>query len=104
MRHTIISSVLVTIVGLSGPALALSVSRPAGEGLILVIAAPWSDGAAAIIHASGGFVVGPRDTWVAAFATDPSGRDGFVTKLQDQGAWRVLDGAFFAQLCGVSTS
>jgi hypothetical protein len=104
MRQVLTLAFLLGLSGLSGPALAIALAPPPGDGPVLVLAGPWSDGAAAIIHASGGDVLGPRDTAFAAFAAPPSDDPGFAARLLSLGAFRVIDGGALAALCGVEIS
>lgn len=74
---------------------ALQAPRP-GEP-VLVVAAPWSDGAGEVVARASGREIYPVRAPMAALAIfeDP-------TLLNAAGAWLVLDGRRIAELCGVT--
>ncbi|KAA8609055.1 hypothetical protein AL036_04880 [Salipiger aestuarii] len=68
--------------------------------VVLVIAPPWSVGAAALVLRAGGQPVGPFSApfgTLAVFDTAPP-----VSQLVSLGAWTVRDARFISSICGVS--
>ncbi|WP_375259643.1 hypothetical protein [Citreimonas sp.] len=67
---------------------------------VLVIAAPWGQGAAAIVTGAGGRPLGPVSAAFGTLATF----DGAipVADLRALGAWAVRDGTSIASICGVN--
>lgn len=89
--------------------MALSVAMPlalAGEAKagdpVLVIAAPWQGGVAAVIRRAEGRIIGPASTRMAAFAVFEQPVSQNV--LQSYGSWAVADAERLASLCGVSSN
>lgn len=83
------------------PVLALiGAPPPTGDGPRLVLFPPWTDGWA-VVRAAGGAPVGPQSAplGILAYAAD---NVGFDQRLQDAGAWAVIDGRAIARLCGVT--
>ena len=58
-------------------------------GPVLVLAAPWTDGAALVAFAGGYAVLTDAPPRIGTVAHDHA--DGFVERLHDAGAWLVLD-------------
>jgi hypothetical protein len=83
-----------------GPALLTiaSAATPDHDRPVLVIVAPWQNGAS-IVEAAGGRSLGITGAPMGVLArfTDP----GFIARLSDAGAWAVLDGGALAEICGV---
>lgn len=65
---------------------------------VLVLAAPWGEGAAQIAERGGGSVIGPDKALFGALATfeDTNPKE----RLLRLGAWAVRDGQSLAQFCG----
>ena len=70
---------------------------PARAGApVLVIAPPWSGGAAAVLAQAGGQEIAPVRAPFAVLGVLDRPED-----VRQAGAWAVWDAAFLAQLCGV---
>lgn len=80
------------------PVLALATAKVDETEPVIVVAGPGGE-PARIIHAAGGWVVGPVNAPFGALGF--SDLSGFAEKLKANGAWAVLDGRVFADLCGV---
>jgi hypothetical protein len=99
LTRTLVGATL-TLAALAGPVLAVTAAPPAPGRPVLVVVAPWSDGAA-IVRAAGGRPVGPSVARLGLLAT--SDRRDFTVALRRAGALAVTDGATIATLCGVPT-
>lgn len=90
--------------GLPGPVIAVAMAAltttPA-DGPFVVIAAPGSGGAAAVIERAGGWPVGYKEPVIGMLATGD--KANFLHDLQSEGAMLVLGGKFAAILCGGSS-
>ena len=78
----------------TGPmAFALSAS-PSGDGPVLVIGPPWDGGAAGVVQAAGGRIIGPTAAPLSVLATGAS-----TEIFRQAGAWMVLDAAALNAIC-----
>lgn len=90
-------SLLATV--LVAPLAALTQApEPAVGGPILVISA----NAEAIVQAAGARAIGPYTARFGVLADVGTDAD-MIDRLYAAGAWRVTDGTWFAQLCGVES-
>lgn len=95
VTSTISLSGLLIASALVGPVASLALAKPASsDGLVLVIATHPAD----VVTQAGGRIIGFS---AAPLATLAAGEQGFVGRLQDSGAWAVLDGDWVASICGI---
>jgi len=99
MRVLAMSLLLICVLALP-PVLAAAAAGPSrgATGPVLIVHAPWTDGAR-LAHASGGWPVGPQDAPLGTFATATDISE-FKDRLRRAGAWAVLDGRVVALICG----
>ncbi|WP_040604782.1 hypothetical protein [Sagittula stellata] len=104
VRHFAGMAVLVaTLLLVTGVTLVMTVSAlPPRDGApVVVIAAPWSPGASAMVRASGGRTITPWPQQGLAAMAVFDGRAS-ADRLHGLGAWALVDGAGIAAFCGVS--
>lgn len=82
-------------VSLSGPVAAIAQVPAATDTGPLLVLAP---DAAALLEQVDGHLVGPS---VSPFGALGQGDPDLIERLYEAGAWRVLDGAWIAALCGI---
>ncbi len=91
-------AVLPALAGLAlAPALVLGAAAPREGAPVLVIA----PGAAAVVEAAGGQLVGLSRAPLAVLAAADA--PGFAARLRAAGAWSVHDGERLAVLCGAGS-
>ncbi|WP_417719218.1 hypothetical protein [Salipiger sp.] len=100
MQLFVIFAVLTFAAGVS-LASALGPEPDAAGQPVLVLAPPWGQGAAAIVAATGGRVVGPVTAPFGALAVFAVPRPG--PGLRARGAWSVHDAGVLASFCGASS-
>lgn len=98
MKYLSLAGVLMMNLALV-PAVMLTSATPVLGQPVLVVAPPWSGGAAAVIARADGLPIGPEGAPFASLSanTDPA----YVTQLQTAGAWLVLDGSVIAEICNI---
>lgn len=81
------------------PALMLFAAPQPADGPVIILHAPWVDGAD-LVRAAGGWAVGPLQAAMGTFAVSDN-METFRAGVRAAGAWAVLDGAALAGLCGL---
>lgn len=104
-RDMILNAVCLTaalaVAGGASVAATLGPARAEAGEPLLVIAPPWGQGAAALVKAAGGTLLGPVDAPFAVLARFDTVEA--AVRLLDNGAWAVRDGRIVASICGVKT-
>ncbi|KUF11624.1 hypothetical protein [Pseudoponticoccus marisrubri] len=103
VKHSAAAALLLVATGLpimAAVVLPLAAAPVPGPGApVLVIAPPWSIGAAQIARSAGGRPIGP--TWAPMGALAVFDGPVPTRRIRDLGGWGVTDGARLARLCGV---
>lgn len=100
--HDGLARVLLAVALFAAPAAAVIVSFAGAPGQagqpVLVVAPPWSGGAAAVVARAGGRIIGPEVTPMAVFAVFDAPLP--LADLRRFGSWAVADGRRLAAICG----